>query len=183
MNRPEIECLASRIVYRNRWMTVRQDRIRRRSGATGLYGVVDKPDFAVIAAVRDGRLLLVEQYRYPVGARLWELPQGAWEDRPDADPALLAAGELREETGYAAASLVAAGSLFLACGYSSQRYHIYLATGLSRVGRQLDAEEEGLAVADFSLAEVEEMMRTGRIVDATTVAALGLLKLKGLLPL
>jgi len=90
-----IETTSTRLVYENRWM-VREDTIRRRDGSTGIYGVVEKPDFVVIVPVEDGgRLHLVEQYRYPPKGRYWELPQGSWEQEPGADPMEMARGELR----------------------------------------------------------------------------------------
>jgi ADP-ribose pyrophosphatase len=62
-----IETTSTRLVYENRWMRVREDTIRRRDGSIGIYGVVEKPDFVVIVPVEDdGRVHLVEQYRYPV---------------------------------------------------------------------------------------------------------------------
>ena len=65
-----IETTSTRLVYENRWMRVREDMIRRRDGSSGIYGVVEKPDFVVIVPVEDdGRLHLVEQYRYPVKGR------------------------------------------------------------------------------------------------------------------
>ncbi|MCX9155356.1 NUDIX hydrolase [Niveibacterium sp. 24ML] len=175
----EIECLASEVVYRNRWLRVREDRIRRPSGAEGIYGVVEKPDFVVIAPIENGMIYLVQQYRYPVAGRFWELPQGAWEDSPDAAPERLAAGELREETGLVASSIRNAGHLYLAYGFCNQGYHVFLASGLSHVGEQRDAEEEDLIARAFPLGTVDAMITKGEIKDATTVAALGLLRLKG----
>jgi hypothetical protein len=67
-----MEQLSSRVVYQNRWMTVREDLIRRPDGSAGIYGVVDKPAFSIIAAHERGGLWLVEQYRYTVGGRFWE---------------------------------------------------------------------------------------------------------------
>jgi hypothetical protein len=82
-----IETTSTRFVYENRWMRVREDMIRRRDGSTGIYGVVEKPDFVVIVPVEDdGRVHLVEQYRYPVKGRYWEFPQGSWEREPGVDP-------------------------------------------------------------------------------------------------
>ncbi|MGB1311824.1 MAG: ADP-ribose pyrophosphatase, partial [Leucothrix sp.] len=70
----EIETLESRIVYQNKWMSVREDKICRASGAEGVFGVVDKADFVVILPIQDDDIYLVEQYRYPVEKRFWELP-------------------------------------------------------------------------------------------------------------
>jgi ADP-ribose pyrophosphatase len=180
VSRPEITKTASKVVYRNRWMTVREDKIVRPSGAEGIYGVVEKPDFAVIAAIENDRIWLVEQYRYPVGGRYWELPQGSWE-QGGIEPARLAAGELREETGLIAASIVHVGHLFTAYGYSSQGYDVYVARELAQAESDHDPEEEGLIARAFELPIVEQMLSVGIIKDAATVAAFGLLRLKGYL--
>ncbi|MFC7421793.1 NUDIX domain-containing protein [Iodobacter arcticus] len=180
MSKPEIETIGTTVVYKNRWMTLREDAIVRADGSSGLYSVVEKPDFAVIAAVSDGEIYLVEQYRYPVQDRFWELPQGSWEEQT-VDPLVLARAELREETGLIAGSMLHAGRLFLGYGYSTQAYDLFLATELSTGKTQLDAEEFGLIAKPFKLHLVEDMIRDGTIKDATTVAALGLLRLKGLL--
>jgi ADP-ribose pyrophosphatase len=177
-----IERTASRIVYQNRWMRVREDEIRRADGTSGIYGVVEKPDFVVIAAIEDDRLYLVEQYRYPVGERFWELPQGAWETVPNADPLDLARAELREETGLRAATMIHAGHLFQGYGYATQGYHVFYATDLVAGAPDLDAEEQDLISRGFALTDVDDMIREGIIQDATTVAALGLLRLRGFLP-
>lgn len=179
---PDIETLSSREAYRNRWMRVREDRIRRRDGSEGIFGVVEKPDFAVIAALDgDGRLHLVEQFRYPIGRRFWEFPQGAWEDRPDADPLDLARGELREETGLAAGAMVHAGRIFQGYGYSTQAGDIYLATDLVSGPPMREPDEQDMIAAAFPLAEVEAMLLAGDIQDSMTIAAFGLLRLRGLL--
>jgi ADP-ribose pyrophosphatase len=180
---PDIVPLSTREVYANPWLRVREDRVRRRDGSTGVYAVVEKPDFVTVAALRDGALHLVQQYRYPVGERLWEMPQGASEPGRDADLVAAARRELREETGLEAASFIEAGRLFLAAGLSTQGYRVYLATGLRPAARgaALDLEEQDLVARAFPLPEVERMLCDGVIRDATTAAAFGLLRLKGLL--
>lgn len=180
---PEITTLSSRLVYENRWMKLREDRIRRQDGSEGIYGVVDKPDFVAIAALDDdGCLHLVEQYRYPVGGRFWELPQGAWESDPQADPEAVARGELREETGLDAGEFIRVGHLFECYGYSNQGCHIFLARQLTQTASQLDHEEQGLISRRFPVSDVLKMIDSGVIRDAITVAVIGMLMLKGLLP-
>jgi ADP-ribose pyrophosphatase len=180
--RPDIETLSTRVAYENRWMRVREDEIRYRDGTTGIYGVVEKPNFVVVVPLdSDNNLHLVEQYRYPIGIRSWEFPQGAWEGKPDADPLELARGELREETGLDAADIVHVGTLYQACGYATQSYNIYLAKNLRRTEAKLEATEQDLVTRAFPLAEVLAMVENAIIKDASTVAALGLLKLKGML--
>jgi ADP-ribose diphosphatase len=178
----DIETVNSRVVYENRWMRVREDQIRRRDGSDGIYGVVEKPDFVVIAPVEDdGRIHLVQQFRYPIGARYWELPQGTWELEPESDPLVLARAELREETGLEASELTCAGKLFPGYGFATQAFHIFLAKGLRQNAPAPELEEQDLISRTFPLEILDCMIRDGEIKDATTVAALGLLRLKGLL--
>jgi len=177
----DVVTLTSRIAYENRWLRVREDTFRRPDGSEGLYGVVERSDFVVVVPWHDGRITLVEQYRYPVGERMWELPMGMWEQAPGADPATVAAGELREETGLVAETMTYAGHIFQGAGYCNQRGHIFLATGLTQGPHSREASEQDLICRGFPLAEVEEMMRSGILRDAISIAALGLLRLKGLL--
>ena len=177
----EIDTIDSQIVYQNKWMTVREDKIRRASGAEGIYGVVDKPDFAVILAFQDGDVYLVEQYRYAIGERQAEFPQGTWESNPEADHLLLAAGELQEETGLRADKMEYIGFQYLAYGFCSQGYHIYFATDLTQGDASLDPEEEGLTSRKVSVDQLEEMILSGEIKDSTTVNVFALARLKGLI--
>ncbi len=176
--------LSSRIAYENRWLRLREDIIRRPDGSDGLYGVVERDDFVVIVAVgrTDGArsIALVEQFRYPIGQRLWELPMGMWEERPDATPAQIAAGELAEETGLTAASMTHVGTLFQGAGYSNQKGHLFLATGLGHTVPDREPSEQDMVSRTFPLAEVEAMIADGRITCMVTIAAIGLLRIKGL---
>ena len=72
-----ITTLASREVYRNRWMRVREDEILRSNGERGIYGVVEKHDAAIILPVDKGRVWLVEQYRYTIGRGRWSCRRAA----------------------------------------------------------------------------------------------------------
>ncbi|WP_237216716.1 NUDIX domain-containing protein [Falsiroseomonas oryziterrae] len=177
---PDIVATGSRLVYENRWMRVREDAIRRRDGSAGIYGVVEKDDFVVVVPVHDdGSVTLVQQFRYPVGARHWELCQGMW-GGPDADPRLAAAHELVEETGLVAATLTEAGFLWNAYGTMRQGYRIFLATGLAEGAARPEQEEQDLISRRFARAELDRMFREGEIQDDVSVAAWGLLLMKGL---
>ena len=126
-----VETLDSRQVYANPWMAVREDTTRRSDGSTGVYGVVDSPDIALIIPVDGDRLHLVEQYRYPVAGRRWEFPSGCADQPLDVDAAALAARELREETGLVASSLTPLGTLEVSPSTFSQRCRVFLATDLT----------------------------------------------------
>ena len=114
----------SREVYRNPWIRVREDAVERADGSAGVYGVVEKPHFALVLPSERGGFWLVEQYRYPVGRRAWEFPQGTWTAGSDGMPAESARAELAEETGLRAGSLHHLGHLDLAPGLSTQEFDV-----------------------------------------------------------
>jgi 8-oxo-dGTP pyrophosphatase MutT (NUDIX family) len=172
-----ITTLSSREVYRNRWMRVREDEILRSNGTKGIYGVVDKCDCAIILPIEQGRVWLVEQFRYTIQERALELPQGGWEREVD-DKEELARGELKEETGLEAAEMAYLGALWVAYGYARQRIHVFLATGLTATEKDPDAEEHDLVVRSVPVKDFEEMMLNGEIRDVCTLAAWGLYLLR-----
>ena len=173
-----METLSSRQVYANSWMTVREDAIRRSDGSDGIFGVIDKPTAAVVVPLDGDRLHLVEQFRYPVGARRWEFPMGTAPERAEADPAELAARELAEETGLVAGRMELLGRLDIAPGMSSQREHVFLATELTAGAPDREHQEQDMRTAWFTIAEFEAAVRAGGIVDAQTLAAYLLLVLR-----
>ena len=175
----EIKTLDSKVVYENKWLRVREDKILRCSGNEGIYGVVEKPDFAIILPIEGETVYMVEQYRYTIQQRQLELPQGAWEANPDADPVVLAKGELKEETGISAQTMEYVGFQYLAYGFCNQGYHIYVAKGLTQGEQKLDVEEEDLRVVQISLSELKRKIVSGEIKDASTCNAVGLAMLKG----
>ncbi|MFI6149098.1 NUDIX domain-containing protein [Streptomyces sp. NPDC051109] len=172
----EITATSSAVVYRNRWMTVREDRTLRHDGREGVFGVVEKPDFALVVPYEDGGFHLVEQYRYPVRGRYWEFPQGSWEEDPAADPVALARGELAEETGLYAARMVRLGHLFEAYGYCDQGFHVFLAEDLKAGEPRPEDAEEGLVSRWFPEAEVWDLIARGSFKDAPSLAALALFR-------
>ena len=168
-----ITTLASREIYRNQWLRLREDRILRANGKEGIYSVVDKDDCAIILPIQDGRVWLVEQFRYTIQERVLELPQGGWETEID-DPEELARGELKEETGLHADEMIYLGFLWIAYGFSRQKQHVFLATGLTLHEHHRDETEHDLVIHTRSLEEFEQMMLDGTIRDASTLAAWGL---------
>lgn len=171
---------SSRIVYQNRWMKVREDEIERPDGSPGIYSYIEKPTAVLIIPLEGspeaGHVYLIEQLRYPVGKRFLEFPGGAWEDKPDADPIEVARGELKEETGLAAANLRHVGFLYYAYGMSSQGYHLYCAMDLEHGEATPEATEQDLVMKRVRVCEFEEMCRDGVIQDSATIASWHLLK-------
>ncbi len=162
---------ATRIVYENRWMRLREDLTERADGTPGLYAWVEKPPAAVIVPVDSGFVWLVEQHRHPIGSRFWELPQGAWEDDPSAQPEDLARGELAEETGLRAGAMEHLGRLFFAYGITNQPFDVWRASSLVAGAQALESTEHDLRVGRFGIDELEAMIASGQVRDAATVAA------------
>jgi 8-oxo-dGTP pyrophosphatase MutT (NUDIX family) len=176
----DIKTISSREVYRNRWTRVREDVIERANGERGLYGVVDKDPACIVIPLEstpEGDFLyLVEQFRYTVGARFLEFPQGGWE-QTDVVPEEMARGELREETGLRAARMTHLTTLQLAYGVMNQKQHVFLAEGLSQGEHERDAEESDLEVHRVSVAQFEAMLVDAMIVDSCSAAAWGVYRL------
>ena len=171
-----IRTLSSREVYRNPWLRLREDQIERDNGAKGIYSVVEKDDCAIILPIEGDTVYLIEQFRYTIGQRAIEFPQGGWETA-NVDPEELARGELREETGLVAASMTYLGMMWIAYGFTKQKQYVYLATGLKHAGTDPDPEEHDLVLKTTTIAEFEQMLLDGMIQDASTLGAWGLYKL------
>ena len=169
---------SSRTVYENRWISVREDVVERADGSTGIYGVVEKRHFAVVIPLDGDGVWLVEQFRYPLGGRFWEFPQGTWDGEPEGDAAALARAELSEEAGLAAGSLRHLSFLYQAPGLATLGFDVFLATELERVEPRRSVEEQDMRAARFPVAEFERMARSGAIRDTPTIAAWGLLMLE-----
>lgn len=172
--------VASREVYRNPWMIVREDDVRRQDGSLGIYGVIDKPAYALVIARDGNRVRLVEQFRYPIGLRRWEFPQGTAPGTLDSDapePSELALRELREETGLSAGAVQLLGRLDLAPGMSSQRGWVFLATDLTEGRHDRELEEQDMRSAWFTVEQIDGMIADGVITDAQSIAAWMLLRL------
>jgi 8-oxo-dGTP pyrophosphatase MutT (NUDIX family) len=167
--------VSSRLVYENRWLSLREDQIRLPDGSPGIYSVVDKPTAVLVIPMERGGCHLVEQYRYPVGRRSWEFPQGTWPDGRAAPAEQLAEAELGEETGLRAGSLERIGRLAIAPGLTSQECDVFLATELTPGPTAREHTEQGMAQRWFPGADLTAMIDTGKIFDSITLAAFALL--------
>ena len=155
-------------------MTVREDEIRRPDGSPGIYGVIDKPSYALVIAQDGDRFRLVEQFRYPLGRRCWEFPQGTWGHGAGGTAAELARAELAEETGLRAAELRHLGHLDLAPGLSTQEFDVWLATGLTAGPTAREATEADMRQRFVPEAELRQMIRDGAFTDGPSLAAYSL---------
>lgn len=156
--------------FSGRVFSVRTDDVRYEDGSTHEIDVVEhRGAYGIIATPSENEIVLVQQYRHPVGRSLWEIPAGTVE--PDEDPQAGALRELQEETGYSAGSIRSLGTLSTTPGFCTELMHFFHASQLSAGEQQLE-EDERIAVASFTLADARSLVRTGEIADAKTVLAL-----------
>jgi 8-oxo-dGTP pyrophosphatase MutT (NUDIX family) len=171
-----------REIYRNPWLTLYHDEVRRPDGSEGIYGVVHFENVAVgVVAVDDqDRVALVSQHRYTLDRLSWEIPEGG--SRQDEDPLDGARRELREETGVTAGTWRELGRCHVSNSVTDEHAVLYLATDLTHGDQQLEASEGDLALRWEPFADVLAMCRDGRITDALTIIAIGWLALDRALP-
>ena len=172
-----IEQLSTREVYRNPWLSVREDAVRFPNGSEGIYGVVDKSDFAIVVPYEDGGFWIVQQYRYPVTSRQWEFPLGMWPHGESGTALELAQRELAEETGLRARTFTHLGRLWAAPGTLNQAFDAYLATGLTPGEPDREHTESDMVHEWRSEADLLAMIRSGEFADAHSIAALALWRL------
>jgi ADP-ribose pyrophosphatase len=134
---------------------------------------------AVILAVEDGQVLLVEQYRVPLGANCIELPAGLIGDHDEGEDTLTSASrELEEETGYRAANLEIVGEFFSSPGMVSESFTLVRATGLTKVGDGGGVDGENIVVHRVALADLPSFVQAKRA--AGCVVDVKLLMLPGM---
>jgi ADP-ribose pyrophosphatase len=162
--------LASREVYDNAWIRVREDSVIRPDGEQGIYGVVHFKHIAVgVLAVEDESIYLVGQYRYPLEQYSWEIPEGGCPE--DEDPLDAAKRELAEETGLRAESWEKMGEAHLSNSVSDEIAVWFLARGLQQ-GKHNPEGTERLKIRRVSFNEALEMVFKGEIMDAMSQLAI-----------
>lgn len=167
--------LSTRLAYQNPWLSIREDRVEHADGSEGIFGVLEKRDFALVIPIEsNGAIWLVEQYRYPVGARFWEFPQGSGRGEDPAQGADLARAELAEETGLRAGGITHLGHLYEAYGYAAHGFDVWIATDLKLGLHDREPSEQDMRTGLFPPDAVARMLRNGQIKDAPSVAAYGM---------
>ena len=163
--------LASRQVYENAWIRVREDDVVRPDGKPGIYGVVEFQGLAVaiVALTDDEQVYLVGQYRYPTDTYSWEVVEGTSE--AGEEPLTAAKRELSEETGLTAAEWTPLGRCQFSNSSTDQIGYLYLARGLTP-GEAHPDETEDLAVKVVPLADAVAMSLSSEIDDAFSIIGL-----------
>ena len=164
------EMLGSEKILDTPYYAITRDRVRRPRGEPFDYFVMRPHRFAAgVVPVDDrGRVLLVHQWRHPAQKMQWEIPAGAVEGTET--PAQGGLRELREETGYEAATIEPLYAYHPSIGSSSQMFHLFTARDLKQVGSHDPVEIHETRF--FERAELESMIDEGQTVDGLTLTAL-----------
>jgi ADP-ribose pyrophosphatase len=154
----------------------------QRQGKWEFVSRVGGIEAVVILAIDDGRVLLIDQYRVPLGKRCIELPAGLIGDDHEGEPATEAARrELEEETGYACADVEELGFFHASPGMVTEGFTLVRATGLSKIGKGGGIDGEDIIVHRVPFAEVPEFIATKRAEGAAVDVKLLLLLAESLL--
>ncbi|MGV0717773.1 NUDIX hydrolase [Mycolicibacterium sp. XJ662] len=169
----DFETVDSETLYVGKIFALRADEVRMPGGHTARREVVEHYGAVAVLALDDERnVMLVYQYRHPFGRRLWELPAGLL-DVGGEPPHITAARELKEETGLAATTWHTLVDLDSAPGTSDESVRMYLATGLTDVGRpEAHDEEADLKLQWFPLEQAVQMVLFGEVVNSIAVGGI-----------
>jgi ADP-ribose pyrophosphatase len=161
--------------YTGRIIAVDTDTVRFPDGSTGELDMIRHPGASAVVPFLsaptgdDPQVLLIKQYRYAAEQYLYEVPAGRLE--PGEDPRDCAVRELREETGCRADTLDFLTTIYTTPGFTDERIHLYMASGLER-GDTAHETDEFLTLETMSLSDALELIQRGTICDAKSVVAI-----------
>ena len=170
MAKHKARILKSTVIYEGKVFGVRRDEVMEPDGLRVTREVITHPGSVVVLPVlKDGRIVMIRQYRHATRQYLWELVAGRIDGGEPVGKA--AARELQEETGYQAKRYAVFLDLFPTPGFLEERMYIVLAEGLTE-GKAQPEEDEKIEVRIFDAKKLKQMMQDGRLRDAKTIAAL-----------
>lgn len=167
--------LSSRRAYHGRVINVDIDAVQFPNGGTGELEIVRHPGASAVVpfltdpAGEDPQILLIRQYRYAAGGFIYEIPAGKLD--AGEDPEACARRELLEETGCTASRLEHVYTFYTTPGFTDERIHAYMATGLTR-GTPNHQKGEVMTVETVTLSRALELIRTGALEDGKSALAI-----------
>ena len=167
--------ISSERLHTGRIVNLDRDTIRFPDGSTGRLEMIRHPGASAVvplldpATDPDPRVLLIRQFRHAAEDFIWEIPAGRLD--PGESPEACAARELEEEAGMVAGRLERLTTIYTTPGFTDERIHLFLATGL-REGAQARESDEFMEVEVKRWSEVMQLVRGGGIVDGKTMVSL-----------
>ena len=173
MTRHAFETISSSVVYDGAILALRLDQVAMPGGKVVEREVIEHHGAVAVAALDDnGHLVLIDQYRHPLGRRLLELPAGLL-DAPGEDPLEAAKRELAEETGLAAQTWSVLVDVALSPGFTDEALRVYLAEGLIDTDQpEPEHEEADIEIVRMPVDEAVRQALAGEIVNATAVSGI-----------
>ncbi len=169
--------IESTVLFKGKILTVKVDRVLLENGVESSREVVLHPGaVAILPILNEDTVILVRQYRYPIGRELLEVPAGKLDQ--GEDPQECAKRELEEETGYKCGKLEYMGLVYTTPGFSNEKIHLFVATELEKTAQNLD-QDEILHVVNIGLSDAVCKCLNGEINDAKTVCLLLMYYLRG----
>jgi len=163
--------IESHKVYENNWIGLTEHQVINPSGGQGIYGEVHFKNYAIgiLPLDENYNTWLVGQYRYPIKAYSWEIPEGG--GPLETEPLESAQRELAEETGLIATEWLELQRMHLSNSVSNELAIIYIARGLT-MGQSSPEETEALSIRKLPFEEAYQMVIQGQITDSMSVAAI-----------
>ncbi len=169
----------SRPAFKGRLLHVHVDTVRLPNGNTTTREMADHQGaVAIVPFLPDGSVILVKQFRYPMGTVMYEIPAGKID--PGEAPERCAVRELSEETGYEGDNWEYLGAIATTPGFTNEVIHLYAVTGLHPHKQHTDPDEF-ICVEAVPKASLLSMIEDGTLFDGKTIAALGILSMKKIL--
>jgi ADP-ribose pyrophosphatase len=163
--------IKSKNIFKGIVFDVKLDLLEYDSGNEGRREVIHHNGGAVVLPItNDGKLVLIKQFRYPLQEVLIEAPAGKLE--VGEGPLTCATRELTEETGYSAKRVIPLGKISTTPRFCDEILHLYLAQDLIAGKHNREEGEYGMEVFEYTMDEVDEMIKSGKIIDSKTIAAI-----------
>jgi ADP-ribose pyrophosphatase len=162
--------LETKVVFDGKLLKVYCDKVELPNGKEASREFIKHPGaVAVVPITEDGKIVLVRQYRYPIGKTILEVPAGKLDKGEHPDDCVVR--ELKEETGYIANNIKKLTSIYTTPGFTDEVIHLYTADNL-KLAKQCPDEDEFLDVEVYTKEEVKAMLADGTINDAKSMLAL-----------
>ena len=168
----EEKSLDSKVIYEGPVFTVRQDKVLIANGGTGLRDIIEhNGGVGVAATTKDGKLLMIRQYRKAAEDVLWEIPAGKYESDEIGQSLLTAKRELKEETGWEADNWRFVTRFYGTVGYCNEMLDLYRADVTVKGDTHFDPAE-AIDLYEMEIPELLKMVDSGEIRDAKTMIAI-----------
>lgn len=160
---------ATNFIYKGKILALRKDEVILPDGKESIREIVEHNGGSAIVCVKDGKILLVKQFRYAYNEELYEIPAGKLNE--NEDPEETAIRELEEEGGIKAERVKKIFEIYPSPGYTNEIIRVYKAEGFSQGKMHLD-EDEFLSSEWVDLNKAYKMLKNGKIKDSKTIIAI-----------